>query len=375
VRRTIGAALARRGVALVGSVKSAALVDITRHGSFFDEAAAAGRGWIRTTLAATVEPWGARSAAVARAILIGDRSALAEDDERRLQAAGTYHVIAISGGNIAILTVLVLATLRALRVPSRISAGVAMALLLAYSRVVVPAPSVDRAIMAALIYLGGRLLDHRGPPLNVLCIAAIAALGTSPTTAFDPGFILSVGATLGILILVPRVMRGRTSWYVRGLVGLLAATAAADRPWAVRRRRLLAYHVCGACSELCGGPADDRRPSSLADCSRPLACCAGRRIPAGYLTHLAAVGLVDSARLVDVAPGCRVSIPAGGGCSVLLRGARDGGRLRPCQARRDGHRGRRRAADRRGPSLNRPRRSRTTAGGLAAGRVPRRGPG
>ena len=40
------------------------------------------------------------------AVLVGDRSGLTPDDERRLQDAGTYHVIAISGGNIAILAVL-----------------------------------------------------------------------------------------------------------------------------------------------------------------------------------------------------------------------------------------------------------------------------
>ena len=55
-------------------------------------------------LSATVAPWSERSAGVAAAIAIGDRTGLAEDDEERLQAAGTYHVIAISGGNIAILT-------------------------------------------------------------------------------------------------------------------------------------------------------------------------------------------------------------------------------------------------------------------------------
>ena len=64
-----------------------------------------GRGSGRSFLR-TVGPWSARSAGVAAAIAIGDRTGLAQDDEERLQAAGTYHVIAISGGNIAILTLL-----------------------------------------------------------------------------------------------------------------------------------------------------------------------------------------------------------------------------------------------------------------------------
>ena len=34
------------------------------------------------------------------AVLIGDRTGLPDEIRTRLQAAGTYHVIAISGGNI-----------------------------------------------------------------------------------------------------------------------------------------------------------------------------------------------------------------------------------------------------------------------------------
>jgi hypothetical protein len=110
-------ALARRGVALVGSVKSAAMVDMVSKASPSDEWASAFRAWVRSVLAATVSPWSNRSAGVAAAIAIGDRTGLAEEDEERLQAAGTYHVIAISGGNIAILTLLMLGAGRWLGVP------------------------------------------------------------------------------------------------------------------------------------------------------------------------------------------------------------------------------------------------------------------
>ena len=46
------------------------------------------------------------------AILIGDRAGLNDEVQRRLQEAGTYHVIAISGGNIAILAGLLLGAVR-----------------------------------------------------------------------------------------------------------------------------------------------------------------------------------------------------------------------------------------------------------------------
>ena len=95
--------LAWRGVALVGSVKSDRLVEITGPGTALAEVRASVRAAVRRAVASSVAPWSSRSAAIVSAILIGDRAGLEDDVQRRLQEAGTYHVIAISGGNIAIL--------------------------------------------------------------------------------------------------------------------------------------------------------------------------------------------------------------------------------------------------------------------------------
>ena len=67
------------------------------------------RAAARRAIGDAVGRWSARSAAIVSAIVIGDRAGLDEDVQRRLQEAGTYHVIAISGGNIAILAGLMLA--------------------------------------------------------------------------------------------------------------------------------------------------------------------------------------------------------------------------------------------------------------------------
>ena len=55
---------------------------------------------------------------------------------------------------------------------------------------------MSRAVTAACVYLGGRMIDQRGPALNALAVAAIVGLAASPLSAFDGGFILSFGATL-----------------------------------------------------------------------------------------------------------------------------------------------------------------------------------
>ena len=199
-------ALARRGIVLVGSVKSAALVDDVSRGSVAAEAAAGARAWARRQIARYVGGWSAQSGAVTSAILIGDRSGLSDEDERRLQEAGTYHVIAISGGNIAILTLMLLVGMRTVRLPPRVPPAIAIAVLLFYGQLAGGGASVSRAITAACVYLAGRMLDHRGPALNALAVAAIFGIAVSPVTVFDAGFVLSFGATLGILLGTPRLI-------------------------------------------------------------------------------------------------------------------------------------------------------------------------
>src|SRR6185369_4049343 len=90
-------------IALVGTVKSAALVEIVSRGGHAAEMAVSLRAFARRSIAASVGRWSTRSAGIVTAIVIGDRTGLDDEVERRLQEAGTYHVIAISGGNIAIL--------------------------------------------------------------------------------------------------------------------------------------------------------------------------------------------------------------------------------------------------------------------------------
>ena len=123
-------------------------------------------------MADAVGRWSARSAAIVAAIVIGDRAGLDDDVQRRLQEAGTYHVIAISGGNIAILAGLLLARFAS-------PAGSAERRWCRRSRCCSPTrrlvgggASVDRATLMAVVYFGARAVDQRSPPLNALALVA-----------------------------------------------------------------------------------------------------------------------------------------------------------------------------------------------------------
>ena len=91
------------GVTILGSVKSGLLVEIVHPAGRVYEWCAGVRAHVRRAVAHWIELHDSVSAAVAAAVLIGDRTALPDEVREALQSAGTYHVIAISGGNIAIL--------------------------------------------------------------------------------------------------------------------------------------------------------------------------------------------------------------------------------------------------------------------------------
>jgi competence protein ComEC len=327
-------AMQRRGVALVGTVKSPSLVEITAPGTRLQERAAAMRSAIRGRLHRAVGRWSARSAAISTAILIGDRGQLSEDDERRLQEAGTYHVIAISGGNIAIFAVLVVALLRLAAAPARTAAAAAIVVLLFYGEVAGGAASVGRAITVAVIFLAGRLFDHRGPPLNVLASVAVFGIARSPAAVLDAGFILSFGATAGILLgagrLVPPVV-GRAS-AGRHAIGAIATLFAAS----VTAELALAPVTASVFSRVTfAGLVLNFAAIPLMTIVQltSMVVSAGGLLPdaatigSGYLAHLAGTGIVESARLVEWAPWLSIDVRPPAAWLIAIYYAAAGGLL------------------------------------------------
>ncbi|HUP39198.1 MAG TPA: DNA internalization-related competence protein ComEC/Rec2 [Vicinamibacterales bacterium] len=221
--------MAWRGVALVGSVKSERLVEVTTEGGPLAEILASTRAAIRQAVVSSVGPWSAQSAAVVDAILIGDRAGLEPDVERRLQEAGTYHVIAISGGNIAILAGLSLFLLRLIGCGPRSAALCVIAMLVAYAFIVEGGSSVARATLMAVVYFSAQLIDHRTPPLNVAALTAAILFCADPLQVVDPGFALTFGATLGILVGMSKLAHVLpASRWMRGPLALLIASASAE---------------------------------------------------------------------------------------------------------------------------------------------------
>lgn len=304
---------ALQGVALVGSVKSALLVDVLEPGHRLAEAAAAARAWARRVLSQSIGRFDPQAAGIVTAILIGDRAGLDEQVERRLQRAGTYHVIAISGGNIAVFAALVLGVAKGCGAGPRVAAALAIAALASYAYLVEAGASVVRATAVAITYLAARLLDLRTPPVNALALAALLLVTWTPLAVFDVGFVLTFGAAVALVLGVPRVWAwlGRSprppSSRLERLGRAAAAVAAATLVVEVALLPVSAavfslVTLAGFVLNFAAIPLMTvAQVMGLATCAVwPLSSDLAR-VP-GFLASLAARGLVDSARLVELVP-------------------------------------------------------------------------
>ncbi|MGH8649518.1 MAG: ComEC/Rec2 family competence protein, partial [Burkholderiales bacterium] len=221
--------LALDGTTLFGSVKSGLLVTVRSTGGFVSEMTARVRLHVRRSVERWVAPHSELSAAIVMAVLIGDRTGLPDEVRVRLQAAGTYHVIAISGGNIAILTALTLGVLFVGGITGRTAALVTVIVLVAYAEVVTAGASVWRATIMAILYFGARLLDHRSPPWHAIAIAAAVVICLQPLDVRDVGFMLTFGATMALLEAARRTASMTWRFHAaRWLMASLAASTAAE---------------------------------------------------------------------------------------------------------------------------------------------------
>lgn len=220
--------LARReGVHALAYCKSAQLVrrDGRAEVGWLRDRAARLRGWARRQLRALV-PGGPEEGLV-RAMVLGDRSGLDAETSEAFRVAGTYHVLALSGAQVALLAWILLAVLRRLSVLPSVAALAVSASLVFYAELVGGDVPVVRAVVMAVVMLVGRCLELDSDLANLLGLAAGLLLADRPSAIGDIGFQLSFAATLGILVLTPPFLR-RSPRLPFGLGTALAGSVAAQ---------------------------------------------------------------------------------------------------------------------------------------------------
>ena len=191
--------LRREGILLVGSGRADSLVALTADDPPWPV-------WVkRWAVSTTAGHLPATSAALLGGLLLGEKTGLPPEASEAFRRAGVYHILAVSGFNVALLASSVFFVLSTLGVPRRVTAVVAGAALVGFALVVGGQASVLRATVMGLLLLGALLLAWRPGDLG------------------EPGFQLSFAATAGIIHLAPPL----TSWLIgKRWPGWLAAPMA-----------------------------------------------------------------------------------------------------------------------------------------------------
>jgi competence protein ComEC len=187
------ARLARDGIHVTGSASATRVVPLEPPAPPWP-ARVRGRA-----LAAFAEWLPPASAGLLGGLVLGQRTALPVDVQDAFRRAGIFHVLAVSGFNVALLAGAVWTLARAAGGGRRTAAAGGIAAVLGFAAVVGLEPSVVRATVMAVLVLVGVLLDREPSVTNGLALAALAILLARPEDLLDPGFQLSFAATAGIV--------------------------------------------------------------------------------------------------------------------------------------------------------------------------------
>jgi competence protein ComEC len=165
-------------------------------------------------------------AAVVEGIVLGEDTGLPDTLRQRFRAAGLYHLLAVSGQNVALVAASVLVLAWLLGIPRLLAQVGALAAIGAYVLAVGAQPSVIRAGVAGALCSVAWLTARATDRWHLLLVGAIVLLAWNPYTLFDAGFQLSFAAVVAIFVLVPKFQRFLEGYPVGPLRPAIAVSAA-----------------------------------------------------------------------------------------------------------------------------------------------------
>ncbi|MEE2523346.1 ComEC/Rec2 family competence protein [Pseudarthrobacter sp. J75] len=161
-------------------------------------------------------------------MVTGDTSSLDPELEEAMRSVGMSHLTAVSGANCSLVMGALLMLLRSFRLARPVAALCALVGLALFVALVGPEPSVVRAAFMGSIAVASLAGGRPGRGLSLVCLAVLALLLFDPSLATDMGFVLSVAATLGIVLLARRMMSWTAPWLPQWFAALLAVPLSAQ---------------------------------------------------------------------------------------------------------------------------------------------------
>ncbi|MDO9379766.1 MAG: ComEC/Rec2 family competence protein [Nocardioidaceae bacterium] len=183
---------------------------------------------LRDGVTASVQGRGADVAGLVPALVHGDDSRLPQDLTDDFRTSGLTHLLAVSGTNLTLVVGFLLVVARGCRLPPRLQLVVGLLGTVGFVLLARPEPSVVRAAAMGLVALAGLGVGGRRRGMRALAWAVVLLLLVDPWLARTPGFVLSVTATAGILVLAPPWRDSLARWMPRFAAEALAVPLAAQ---------------------------------------------------------------------------------------------------------------------------------------------------
>lgn len=141
---------------------------------------------------------------LAKALLLGDKSALSDEEYEAFQDAGIVHLLAVSGLHVSILAYALQILLhKGLRFSRKAVYWILLPFLMLYAALAGFPSSILRAAICFALMDAAPLLSRPGDRLTGLSAAFLILCIFSPLAPFDAGFQLSFSAMLGLCLLAP----------------------------------------------------------------------------------------------------------------------------------------------------------------------------
>jgi competence protein ComEC len=161
-------------------------------------------------------------------LAIGDDAGVAERLAEAMTSTSLSHLTAVSGANCAVVIGAALLLSAALGMPRLVRLGVAAGMLVAFVVLVTPQPSVVRAAVMAALALLALAVDRPIRGVSLLALAMTVVLAVDPWASREVGFVLSVLATAGLLLVAEPLAGRLVSVLPRPLAFLVAIPIAAQ---------------------------------------------------------------------------------------------------------------------------------------------------
>jgi competence protein ComEC len=229
--------LERQGIYWTGTIRNPRLITVQGRGWHTPDRI---KNWIQARLEA---PFSARPdiAGLVLGMVLGRKYGLTANIERQFQAAGLYHLVVVSGFNLAVVAGIAMWIARFLPCKRRTRLLFVLLSALIYAQVAEGQAPVYRAVIAVMFMVAGKLLDRGYSPLNTIAATAFTLLLIDPNSLDDPSFQMTFSAVLAVVGIGVPASQWALGWLRDGLKNFSDESKDSDLPieisdWRVSKR-------------------------------------------------------------------------------------------------------------------------------------------